>query len=114
MNWKTRLKYLASILLVICLLFVTLWYIQLPDYYTHTSFRESNGSKRVETTLNIVVYKRHFDPDLYQEIADEHLEINGRVNELTLNLYVSRSAMRKSKPYKTIQYDYDNNTQTIK
>ncbi len=89
------------------------WYIILPDYYTHFSFVESNGTKRRESTLDIIVYKRHFDETLYDEIADEYIEINGPVNKLELQLFYSKSRIKDNNSYKTVIYDYDKNERII-
>ena len=60
------------------------------------------------------MYKRHHDETLYDEIADEYIEINGLVNKLDLQLYYSKGRMRDNDSYKTVIYDYDNNERTIK
>ena len=109
-----KLKWVICLVLVVCMVGGVSYYLSLPTYYVHNSFRESNGSKRVESTLRIVVYKRHNDQSLYDEIADEYIEVNGSLNELELQLFRSRSAMSDNSPYKTVIYDYDNNTRTIK
>ena len=112
-----RKKVFVKILLFLTLLCIVGgvgWYISLPDYHTHYSFAESNGTKRRECTLEIIVYKRHNDETLYDEIADEYIEINGLVNKLDLQLYYSKGRMRDNDSYKTVIYDYDNNERTIK
>lgn len=99
--------------LLICVAGGVGWYISLPDYNTHFSFAESNGTKRRECTLEIIVYKRHHDETLYDEIADEHIEINGPVNKLELQLFYSRRHMRNNNFYKKVIYNYDNNERVI-
>lgn len=112
-----RKKVIIKILLFLTLLCIAGgvgWYISLPDYYTHFSFVESNGTNRRKSTLDIIVYKRHHDETLYDEIADEYIEINGPVNKLDLQLFYSKDHMKDNNYYKRVIYDYDNNERIIK
>ena len=114
MGRKKIIIKIVVFLLLICVAGGVGWYVSLPDYYTHFSYSQNNGTKRRESTLDVIVYKRHHDKSLYDEIADEYIEINGPVNKLELQLYYSRGRMRDNNSYKTVIYDYDNNERTIK
>lgn len=88
--------------------FVCFIRIRMPEYKVKNSMSFSSGGGIRETDLKVVVYKAHYNPILYDNIAEEHNRINGVPTKLTLHLYNSEAAIRKGRnPYREVVYDYD-------
>lgn len=100
------MKKKVKITTIIIGILLFLWYTKLPDYEVINSMIVATDNTK-HTTLQIVVYKAHYNPYLYQMIADRHNDINGTPTKLTLQLYFSKRAIQHGKkPYRTIVFDY--------
>ena len=79
-----------------------------PDYVVYNSISFSSGGNIRETEMNVIVNKGRYNPILYDEIAEEHNEINGIPTKLTLRLYRSEKAIKRGRrPFRTIVFEYD-------
>ena len=104
---------IAKTMLIIVGVLLYIWYAKLPDYEEFNSRSFSAGTTR-ETTMKIIVYKAHYNPYLYRMIAAKHNDINGTPTKLKLELFFSKSAIKRGKrPYRTIIFDYDNHIEYI-
>ena len=103
-----KTKVVISIFLIVVVLAGVMWYIDLPEYCINNSMvMSSSGGGVVETTLNIIVYKNHYDEKMYERIAKEYCEINGTPTELVMKLYYSKEQMKEvDGPYRTVVFDY--------
>lgn len=111
---KNAKKYSLFVILSILFVVFLIAYIRLPDYDEYSSFKFSSKNF-CDTTLEVVVYKSHFDKDLYKEIEEHHNRINGTPTILTLKLYFSKYDIEKGKePYRVVVFDYDNHLTYIK
>ena len=82
------------------------WYANLPDYRACESASSSSDGYR-EVTLKIEVYKAFNNQYLYQEIADNHNQINGTPDKLILKLHAF------SREYRTVVFDYTDDLEYI-
>lgn len=105
-------KKIVKGLLAISVVLMFCWYAGFPDYQEFSSVSLQNGTYR-ETTLNVLVYKEHLNPQLYEMIAENHNKINGVPGKLTMHLFYSRTSMKKGKPYRSVIYDYERNFKYI-
>ncbi|MBQ8558798.1 MAG: hypothetical protein IJ439_02300 [Tyzzerella sp.] len=103
-----KIKVAMLILLIVVVFAGVVWYIDLPEYCINNStVMSSNSGRVVETTLNIVVYKNHYDEKMYERIAEEYCEINGTPTELVMKLYYSKEQMKGvNGQYRTVVFDY--------
>lgn len=106
-------KHFEILILIASILYlVHLFY--LPDYEIYNSFSLNNSVYSRETELHVIVHKARYNPVLYEEIAEEHNDINGIPNKLTLKLYTSIKKLKAGKqPYRIIVFNYDKDLKYI-
>lgn len=79
----------------------------MPSYHIVNSISYSSEYDR-ETTLKVIVYKYYDIDSLANEIRLEHDRINIISSKLTIELYHSRSDIRKGKePFQIVIFSMD-------
>ena len=87
---------------IVVVLALVLWkYAKLPDYEVRSSNRLAFDNC-VESTVNVIVYKRPFSKESYETIESEYVRVNGEPDKLILKLWVP--LMKKQ--YRTVVFDY--------
>ena len=73
---------------IVVVLALALWkYAKLPDYEVRSSNRLAFNNY-VESTVNVIVYKKLFSSELYEDIESEYVRVNGEPDKLILKLLV--------------------------
>ena len=87
---------------IVVVLALALWkYAKLPDYEVRSSNRLAFDNY-VESTVNVIVYKKLFSSGLYEAIESEYVRVNGEPDKLILKLWLP--LMKKQ--YRTVVFDY--------
>lgn len=91
---------------------VIIWY-QIPDYHIWNSIVVGGQGHR-ESTVDVVVYKQWLSSEVYREIEQEFVQVNGKPEKLTMRLFLPVLRNRHGEaPYRTIVFDYKNELQYI-
>ena len=94
---------------IVVVLALALWkYAKLPDYEVRSSNRLAFNNY-VESTVNVIVYKKLFSSELYEAIESEYIRVNGEPDKLILKLLFPLV----KKQYRTVVFNYGNDTEHI-
>lgn len=103
-------KYTQIVIMVIAALLIV-WY-PIPDYQKRSVVIGGEGHR--ESTVDVVVYKQWLSSEVYREIEQEFVQVNGKPEKLTLRLFLPVLRNRHGEaPYRTVVFDYKNELQYI-
>ena len=104
-------KYTQIVIMVIAALLIV-WY-PIPDYQIWSSV-VIGGEGHRESTVDVVVYKQWLSSEVYREIEQEFVQVNGKPEKLTMRLFLPVLRNRHGEaPYRMIVFDYKNELQYI-